>query len=542
MRGTLALVLCLVSLGAFSQTPGPTGDAPGTAAVGVPNDLRSPRATMQTFLEAMNGSDLSRAVTTLDLSTYPAVVRGERGSQLAYRLWAILNRTVYVRLDRIPNDRDGEPFVFHIYRDPLGNEVGRIVIARDPTGAWRFTTDTLAEVDEIWNLVRDRPVVPELADNPATALPPDEWLRGQFPTSLHNSVGGLEQWQWLSLAGLVALAWLAGLLVRLITGLLMRTRLRALERVVEGKKVRSALRALSFVVNVFLLSRGLVFLGLPVSVSGPLRIALILLYAAAWLWLLFAVWELAIAGLGRRAGQVSDRSERLILPIARNLGRVFLGVGVVIWMLAALGVNVVGLVAGLGIGGAILALAAKDSVENILGSLTVLFESPYQIGDWVIVGDVEGVVEDITMRSTRIRTFNDSLVTVPNSRLVTSNIENMGRRRARRLRTFVSLVYSTPPEKVTEFVGRIRQILDEHPNVVQERSVVRFFEYAPSSLNVLIQVFFDADDWAHELALRERLLLDVWRIADEIGVEFAFPTHTVHLAPPHGPDSDSPTS
>lgn len=533
MRGILALVFGLVSMCGWAQAP----EAP--TSVFVPQDLRSPRSTMQTFLEAMNASDLARATTTLDLTNYPAVVRGERGAQLAYRLWAILNRTVYVSLDRIPNDREGEPFVFHIYRDEAGAEVGRVVIAPDASGAWRFTSDTLSDIDEIWGLVRSRPVVPEAVGEAAEVLPPDEWLKSRFPASMHRSVGGLEQWQWASLLALVSLSWLAGLFVRMIAALMMRSRLRGLEAIVERTKVRLALQALSLVVNVFLLSRGLVFLGLPVSLSGPLRIVVTLLYAGAWMWLLFALWELVIAGFARRAGQVSERSERLVLPIARNLGRVFLALGVAIWTLAAFGVNVIGLVAGLGIGGAILALAAKDSVENILGSLTVLFESPYQIGDWVIVGDVEGVVEDITMRSTRVRTFQDSLITVPNSKLVTSNIENMGRRRARRLRTFLSLVYSTPPDKVTEFVGSIRRLLDEHPHVVADRSHVRFFDYAPSSLNVLLQVFFDAENWAHELELRERLLLDVWRIADEIGVEFAFPTQTIHLASEPRVDSRS---
>lgn len=491
---------------------------------------------MTAFLEGMNAGDLARAARTLDLTGLPALGREAQDELLAYRLWAILNRTEFVRPETLPDRPDGPPYVYRIYRDREGREVGRIEIARSAgSEEWRFSARTVASLGAIWELVRERPPIAGLELRAARALPPDEYVRRLVAPSMRERFGGLERWQWVGLGVLLLGSFVTGLAIRLGASVAVavwrrRGRDSSVDAAAARGRVRSMVRATSWLAFAIVLRVGLPYLGLPAALAGALRAVVILAVGLASLWVLFAAWELALDAIGRRAGQISEKSEKLIIPFIRNVGRVVLGVGVGVWVLASFGVNVVGLVAGLGIGGAILALAAKDSVENVFGSLTVMLESPFQIGDWVIVGEVEGVVEEISIRSTRLRTFSDSLVTIPNSRLVTATIENMGRRRVRRFRTTLGLVYSTPPDKVLAFVERVWQHLREHPNIADEQSQVRFFDYGPSSLNILLHTFIRAEDWDEELRVRQEILLDVWRIAHDVGVQFAFPTQTMILA------------
>jgi len=175
------------------------------------------------------------------------------------------------------------------------------------------------------------------------------------------------------------------------------------------------------------------------------------------------------------------------------------------------------------------ALAAKDLLGNFFGSLTVLLDRPFHIGDWVIIGDVEGSVEQVGFRSTRIRTFYNSLITLPNALLTTTKIDNMGARRYRRMKTMLGLTYDTPPEKIDAFCEGIRSLIQLHPYMRKDYYQVYFNQYSAASLDILVYVFWETPDWNTELRERHRFLLDVLRLAKQLDVEFAYPTQTLYL-------------
>jgi MscS family membrane protein len=202
----------------------------------------------------------------------------------------------------------------------------------------------------------------------------------------------------------------------------------------------------------------------------------------------------------------------------------------VLFVAQNLNVNVTSLVAGLGIGGLAFALAAKDTVENLFGSFTVLMDRPFQIGDWVVIGELEGTVEELGLRSTRIRTFYNSVITVPNSRLVHTAVDNLGARRYRRVKCMISVQYDTPPERLDAFCEGIRELIRRHPYTRKDYYLVYFNEFADSSLNILLYAFHETPDWPTELRERHRLFTDVVRLAQRLGIEFAFPTRTLHLS------------
>ncbi|MFI4883390.1 MAG: mechanosensitive ion channel family protein, partial [Phycisphaerales bacterium JB064] len=202
-----------------------------------------------------------------------------------------------------------------------------------------------------------------------------------------------------------------------------------------------------------------------------------------------------------------------------------------VYVAHAMDYEVLPLLTGLGIGGLAVAFAAKDTIENFFGSIAVIADRPFEVGDWVKVDDVEGTVEELGLRSTRIRTFYDSLVTVPNATLVRAVVDNFGRRRYRRFSTHLALPYGTPPEKIEAFCEGVREIIEKHPKTRKDVYHIYLNRFGDSSLDVLVYIFHECPDWATELAERQRFMLDVLRLAEDVGVEFAFPTRTLHVLP-----------
>ncbi|HUP42395.1 MAG TPA: mechanosensitive ion channel family protein, partial [Thermoanaerobaculia bacterium] len=224
-----------------------------------------------------------------------------------------------------------------------------------------------------------------------------------------------------------------------------------------------------------------------------------------------------------------NRFDDLLVPLVRKSLKVFIAAFGLVFVADTLDIEVSSLLAGLGLGGLAVALAAQDTVKNLFGSLTVLVDRPFSVGDWVVVGDHEGTVEEVGFRSIRIRTFYNSLITLPNSNLISSAVDNYGARRFRRWSTKLGIAYDTPPERIEAFCEGLRELVRRHPTTRKDIFHVYLNAFGESALEVLLYVFFEEPDWGAELAARHRLALDVLRLADTLGVELAFPTRTVWL-------------
>ena len=224
-----------------------------------------------------------------------------------------------------------------------------------------------------------------------------------------------------------------------------------------------------------------------------------------------------------------NKFDDILVPLVKKTGKFFvIAVGVVA-IGDSLSLDMKGILTGLGIGGLAFALAAKDTLSNLFGSLTVLIDRPFRIGDWVTIGNIEGIVEEVGLRSTRVRTFYDSLITVPNGTLTNVHVDNYGQRRARRLSTTIGVQYDTDPKKLEAFCEGIRELILQHPTTKKEGFHVYFNSMGDFSLNILLYVFFVVPDWSEELKGKHRLLMDIVRLGEKMGVDFAFPTQTLHL-------------
>ncbi|MFZ4405088.1 MAG: mechanosensitive ion channel family protein [Pseudobdellovibrionaceae bacterium] len=193
------------------------------------------------------------------------------------------------------------------------------------------------------------------------------------------------------------------------------------------------------------------------------------------------------------------------------------------------GVNVMSILAGLGLGGLALALAAQDTAANLFGSITILLDRPFKIGDWIKVTDSEGTVEEIGFRSTRIRTFYNSIITIPNSVMAKEKIDNLGERPYRRLRHNVGLHYDSSPQQIEDFCNQVQKLLMALPQVQKDSINVFFNGYGDSALNILINVHVEVFSGDDELQLQQKILLEVMLIAENLKLQFAYPTRTVYV-------------
>jgi MscS family membrane protein len=200
----------------------------------------------------------------------------------------------------------------------------------------------------------------------------------------------------------------------------------------------------------------------------------------------------------------------------------------ILFVLQNNGVQVWSFVAGLGIGSLAFALAAQDTVANLFGALNIFLDKPFQIGDWVRVGDVEGVIEEVGFRSFRVRTFYNSLVTVPNSTITNCNVDNMGVRPRRRVKIMLGLTYDTPTERMQAYVEGVRAILAAHP-MVEQTYEVHFNDFSASSLDILVYYHIVSNSWTEELETRAANFLEFIRLAEAMGVSFAYPSQSIYV-------------
>jgi MscS family membrane protein len=222
--------------------------------------------------------------------------------------------------------------------------------------------------------------------------------------------------------------------------------------------------------------------------------------------------------------------DRTLIPTLRKALKAFVSVVVFVVVVQNLGYSVSGLLGALGVGGLAVALAAKDTLANLFGGITILVDRPFKSGDWITLTGADGVVEEIGLRSTRIRTFAKTLVSIPNSVLANATVENHSLMPKRRIKLSVGVTYDTTPDQMREAVRRIEEYLRGNPDIHQEFLMVKFTSFGASSLDILVYCFTVTTDWVAHLQARQDVQLRIMDILEGLGLSIAFPTQTVHLA------------
>lgn len=221
--------------------------------------------------------------------------------------------------------------------------------------------------------------------------------------------------------------------------------------------------------------------------------------------------------------QTPEKSARFnfALIIANKLTNLVIVIIVIGGIIQQLGINMLHFLTALGIGGLAIALAGKDTIENLFGSIILAIERPIKIGDWVVIGSKQGIVEKIGLRSTVIRTFEDSTLIIPNYSFVTSQINNMGERRYRRYKTILEVDESTSINKLELYIDTLYKIVHSSEYMRKHDFYIRVNDLQAPSIQILIYVFFRAENWGHELQLRQEFILKVLKAAEELNIKLA---------------------
>ncbi|RKY62810.1 MAG: mechanosensitive ion channel family protein [Candidatus Latescibacterota bacterium] len=354
------------------------------------------------------------------------------------------------------------------------------------------------------------------------------WYSRKF---LNNAV-----WQWMALLGVIIVALMIGKIVAYFLN-------RQGQWLIEREKLKTGgmiLKCLSRPTSMLILAGGLyisgTFMNLQISEKQDLR----------WFWMAacqtIAVLALGWAGyrlvdvlevfLRKLTSKTRTQLDDQLVPIIRKALRIFVVIVVVLFIAQNIFRWDVGaLLAGLGIGGLAFALAARDMLANFFGSVTIFTDRPFQMGERIKLQNYDGVVEQVGFRSTRIRTLDGHLVTIPNSLVANSTVENIGRRPYIRRVMNVTVTYDTSPEKLTRAVEIIREMLDARKEHFppDKPGRVYFSEFNDCSLNIIVYYWFTPPDWWKYLEFTHDFNMELLRRFNEEGIEFAFPTQTLYV-------------
>jgi len=248
-------------------------------------------------------------------------------------------------------------------------------------------------------------------------------------------------------------------------------------------------------------------------------------------WFLWRMIDGLSAYFSEKAAKTDSSLDDQLVPFITKTLKIFIVITAVLVIAQNMGYSISGLVASLGIGGIAVAMAARDTIANVFGSVMILVDRPFMIGDWIKAGEFEGVVEEIGFRSTRIRTFEHTLVNVPNSLLANMVVDNIDARSKRRIKMRIGLTYSTTPEQMQQAIEGIEAILVNHPGVDQHFKLVKFDEFADSSLSIFLYYFSASKDWSDYLQVRQEVNMQIMQLLESMQLDFAFPSRSIYMHP-----------
>ncbi|MEM6377066.1 MAG: mechanosensitive ion channel family protein [Bacteroidota bacterium] len=491
----------------------------------VPITLESPYNTMLVHLHYLQPETYQPALAARVFENIPDSVRAMR---LAIQLKQIYDgEGLFVYLNKIPTDSAYvDSLAFRSVFTPFPSELPDIYLER--IGArWYYAERSIQVIPTI-----HKRVYPFGTDKILNLIP-------QFGQQV---ILGLMLWQWLGLLIALLLACFGYLiLARLLNPIVGRiSRSRLYPSLVPKKMVRSIARLISVLLIIRLVRAFIPLLQMPVEINSLVINALKLASIFVFVVIALRIIDVIMAYVSKFTKTTESKMDEQLVPILTRAAQSVVIVLAIISALRLFNVNVTALIAGISIGGLALALAAQDTLKNLFGSLTIFMDKPFQIGDWVNFGGVDGTVEEVGFRSTRVRTFANSLVYVPNGKLADMVINNYGLRIYRRYKSTISITYDTPPVLIDAFIAGLKEIVAQHPGTRKDYYEVHLNEMSATSLDILFYIFFTVGEWGDELKAKHQILMAILQLADELGVRFAFPTSTVHIEEFPGKGVSSP--
>jgi MscS family membrane protein len=477
--------------------------------------LLSPYETLYTQLSNLQKDNYNPGIAAAVIP--PSITDESKREELAIEIKLILDgKGLYVHLEALPK---GENFIDtsqgkHIFIvDPLEPRIYLEKVGDN----WYYSMSTIEKVDKMYEEVFP------FGTKVFSKLLPSSTSNKQF--------FGLLSWQWL---GMVLVS-LACILFFVITHKLVKLILHyaifkkeLISKENEGQLKKIA-KSFGLVSMFFLLSKIIPSLQFPPQILQYMVKTITILLTFLVAILVIRIFTLILFYFKPHVENTSSKLDDQLLPIVGKLFKILVVIVAISVALKQLNVNLTAIIAGLSIGGLALALASQDTVKNFIGTVTILLDHPFEVGDFIQLDGAEGTVEEVGMRATRLRTPNQSVAYIPNGELSNKIIDNLGLRVYRRWKWVMSVEYGTKPEQLADFCARVKLLINEHNFVAQEKTTVSLNELGGSSINILINVFLAVQSYDAELDSKHVLLLKLIALADEMNISFAFPTQTLHL-------------
>lgn len=475
--------------------------------------LISPYQTLTTHIKNLETENFHPEIAAKTFN--PQRVDEEQAENLAIQLLQIYKGAgIMINFSEIPIDSN--------YTDSLSGKRIYIVNSKYPkiylqkeNDFWYYSKETEENIDEIHS-----EIYPFGADRLLELLP-------KIGTTKYF---GLQLWQ---LVGILLLILISLIIHKIFTLIIEKIIISLLIKRGHKKIAKSFVAPVAKPLSILIIFPILLLL-IPV-LQLPIKINTYTLIVLKALWPVFAtvVFYRLVDVLGLFMTKLADKTESTLddqlVPLIRKALKIFVIIIGVLAILANLDIDIVPLLTGLSIGGLAFALAAQDTLKNFFGSVMIFMDKPFQIGDWITSGDIDGTVEEVGFRATRVRTFRNSLTYVPNGKIADSTVDNHGLRNYRRFYTQIAIMYDTPSDVINVFVDGLRDIVQNHPHTLKNNYHVYLNDMASSSLNVMFYIFFEVPTWGEELRCRHEILIEIIRLAESLGVNFAFPTTTLHM-------------
>jgi len=527
----IVLVIALPSFGdqlsPAQQSASGNGTNPGNGSAGDPLGRNTPSGTLYGFLQAAQSGNYSIAAQYLQIS---AARRQTQGDDLASKLKVVIDRSFSGDLRRISNQPEGTPQEGmpldkqRVGTLNAGDVEADLILVRVPDAGsariWLISSDTLAKVPELYEQAAVHQVETRL---------PQALVRHQF--------WGLPWWQLLAILLAIPVAALLGWMVVQILWLPWDLWARYRQHAVAAAW-RSFVRPLWLVLGVLVHGILVSYLRIPVLQRHHYQQVAGVIAVMGGNWLLWRVLREVMRSVRQRAILSGRMGTGSLIILGERVLKVVIFVLAIFLILGTLGFNLTTPLAGLGIGGIAIAFAAQKTLENLFGGVSILGDEVIHIGDVCRFGDRVGTVEDISLRSTQIRTPDRTELFIPNGSLAKMNVENLSRRDKILFNTKLGLRYETSPDQMRYVLAQVRRLLYEHPKVETEGARNRFIAFDESALTLEIFSYILTRDFNEFLSIREDLLLRIMDIVAAAGTSFAFPSQTVYLCRDSGVDKE----
>lgn len=485
--------------------------------VGTSVNLSSPyHTTLSFFYNLEEGHyEPENAAKTLDLSDS----KDQNGQRLAIKLKQIFEgKGILIRTNEIPNEQNysdssssNDENIYYFDKQKLPG-----IFLQKTRDSWKYSAFSVSQIDELhsetypYGTAKLLNILPKIGNQ--------EYL-------------GLHLWQLVGLFILLLLIFLSHWIFTLLVDKLM---LYLFKRYGYGKigedYILPVARVISFYLIVVLLSLFIRVLQLPIEIWSWILIVLRTLKPFLITIIFYKLADVVAAYFSKLATKTESTLDDQLVPLMRKTLKAFvIVVGTLFILRDGLNLDIIPFLTGLSIGGVAIALAAQDTIKNFFGSVMIFIDKPFQVGDWITSGEIDGTVEEVGFRSTRIRTFRNSLMYVPNGKIADAVLDNHGLRQYRRFYTTLTITYDTPPALIDEFVKGLREIVLAHPDTRKDMFHVYFNNLSSFSQDVMFYIFFEVPTWGEELRCRHEILIQIVKLANTIGVRFAFPTQTLHM-------------